>query len=329
LIARLYKISEESVQKCALKYKDDENDLISVTTDEELREAFRFAASQRGVFKFLIQNPAPAPASSSGTAKTSDSSSNTDSLNDVVSTIKKLIDEVAPGVVDIFVDNLNDISKLAPPKDAPVVHNATCDGCSKRIVGLRFKCNQCPDYDLCSVCMEKKGLHQSDHSFSKIERPLPFHGRCGMRGPPGAKCPRRNFSECPRRHHRHPECQQKTEPTSVPTPSTPVVPDQQVPVNPTPIFEVPAIVQVSFPTPAPVAEVVEPTLVVPETPAPVDETPAPVVEIPAPVVESPSPFAVALKTLEDMGFTDKERNIKLLIKYKGDLVPTVRDLLDF
>merc|ERR1711977_332669 len=40
------------------------------------------------------------------------------------------------------------------PQEIPkaVHHNIICDVCDKTIVGTRFKCFQCPDYDLCEKC---------------------------------------------------------------------------------------------------------------------------------------------------------------------------------
>lgn len=35
---------------------------------------------------------------------------------------------------------------------AEVVHDATCDLCDSRILGVRHKCTRCPDYDVCSSC---------------------------------------------------------------------------------------------------------------------------------------------------------------------------------
>jgi len=52
----------------------------------------------------------------------------------------------------------------------------TCDGCQvSPIIGLRWKCGNCADYDLCWAC-ENKGAalrHNPHHIFLKIHDPLP------------------------------------------------------------------------------------------------------------------------------------------------------------
>ncbi|PNJ18591.1 SQSTM1 isoform 5 [Pongo abelii] len=99
-----------------------------------------------------------------------------------------------------------------PPcaQEAPrnMVHpNVICDGCNGPVVGTRYKCSVCPDYDLCSVC-EGKGLHRG---HTKLAFPSPFghlsegfshnrwlrkvkHGHFGWpgweMGPPGNWSPR-------------------------------------------------------------------------------------------------------------------------------------------
>lgn len=45
----------------------------------------------------------------------------------------------------------------------------TCDICEKSVVGIRFKCVVCPNFDLCSTC-EAKGLH-NDHEMLRITTP--------------------------------------------------------------------------------------------------------------------------------------------------------------
>ncbi|NXG31762.1 SQSTM protein, partial [Dromaius novaehollandiae] len=56
-----------------------------------------------------------------------------------------------------------------PPRD--MVHpNVICDGCEGPVVGARFKCTVCPDYDLCSTC-ESKGIHK-EHNMVMFQSPL-------------------------------------------------------------------------------------------------------------------------------------------------------------
>lgn len=52
-----------------------------------------------------------------------------------------------------------------------MVHpNVICDGCEGPVVGTRFKCSVCPDYDLCSTC-EGKGIHK-EHNMVMFQSPL-------------------------------------------------------------------------------------------------------------------------------------------------------------
>ena len=45
-----------------------------------------------------------------------------------------------------------------------------CDGCSASpIVGIRYKCSVCHDYDLCGEC-EESGVHK-EHPMLKIRKP--------------------------------------------------------------------------------------------------------------------------------------------------------------
>ncbi|XP_077073362.1 sequestosome-1 [Siphateles boraxobius] len=57
------------------------------------------------------------------------------------------------------------------PQHPPLVHpGVTCDGCEGPVLGTRFKCTSCPDYDLCSSC-QSKGLH-TEHALLPIFHPM-------------------------------------------------------------------------------------------------------------------------------------------------------------
>ncbi|KAJ1128282.1 hypothetical protein NDU88_006661 [Pleurodeles waltl] len=64
-------------------------------------------------------------------------------------------------------------SQERPPN---MVHpNVICDGCDGPVVGNRFKCTICPDYDLCSTC-KAKGLHKEHHMI--MFPPMPGFPPC-------------------------------------------------------------------------------------------------------------------------------------------------------
>ena len=69
-------------------------------------------------------------------------------------------------------------SMLLPNWENPgMTHpGVTCDGCEGPVMGPRWKCSVCPDFDLCKPC-KRKGIH-SEHIFVKI----PFRLRnCELR----------------------------------------------------------------------------------------------------------------------------------------------------
>lgn len=67
----------------------------------------------------------------------------------------------------------------------PAIHRfVRCDGCNASpIVGPRFKCNECADYDLCRGCHSNAALVHPAHTFTTIDKPMmamrfPAAGRC-------------------------------------------------------------------------------------------------------------------------------------------------------
>lgn len=51
-------------------------------------------------------------------------------------------------------------------------HDILCDNCKKTIIGFRYKCVTCADYDLCPKCeMQETHTH---HYMIRIPKPLKF-----------------------------------------------------------------------------------------------------------------------------------------------------------
>ncbi|KAM9313435.1 sequestosome-1 [Gastrophryne carolinensis] len=88
------------------------------------------------------------------------------------------LDILNEGVFRIYIKERKDCKREHRPhcgQETPqnVVHpNVTCDGCDGPVVGNRYKCLICPDYDLCSTC-EGKGIHK-EHNMIMFPTPLPF-----------------------------------------------------------------------------------------------------------------------------------------------------------
>ena len=64
-----------------------------------------------------------------------------------------------------------------------VLHpRVVCDGCGGPIYGIRYKCQACPDYDLCTTCRGKGG--HAEHKMAALGTPQTVHPSSGYPRPP-------------------------------------------------------------------------------------------------------------------------------------------------
>ncbi|GAA6004852.1 uncharacterized protein JCM10292_002539 [Rhodotorula paludigena] len=87
------------------------------------------------------------------------------------------------------------IEKPAPAVQPVVqkqhVHPATCDICQMSVIGTRYKCLNCPDWDACESCYKQRvdEVHPT-HNFVAIRDPMD----CRARAIPGAQTVHRNIT---------------------------------------------------------------------------------------------------------------------------------------
>mmetsp|Transcript_20064 Transcript_20064/g.28096 ORF Transcript_20064/g.28096 Transcript_20064/m.28096 type:complete len:564 (+) Transcript_20064:108-1799(+) len=124
--------------------------------------------------------------------------------------VQQFVNAVKQIVPQATVTNNNTASPLTNNNNEPaasaVMHAAICDNCQQSISGIRFKCGNCADYDLCETC-EAKRLHDENHIFLKIYKPTHFHTGAPLLPElynnipshpvpqQGSRCPRRRQSQ--------------------------------------------------------------------------------------------------------------------------------------
>ncbi|KAM3967423.1 uncharacterized protein ACR2FA_009433 isoform 2-T3 [Aphomia sociella] len=119
----------------SVTWKDEENDDITISSDDELMAALAVLFGTQKVLKLYVY-------------------------------CKE--EEGKDDDCDIVIAAMADTVNASSSNDA-LHYGITCDGCESAVVGFRYKCISCDDFDLCSRC-ENAGLH-SEHCMLRV--PLP------------------------------------------------------------------------------------------------------------------------------------------------------------
>ena len=87
------------------------------------------------------------------------------------------ISGVLTGLDNLVVQHLcGDLAHRQMPAPDPYQHpGILCDHCNSPIIGIRYKCGNCEDFDLCEFC-ESQRTHDEEHIFLKVRKPCPNIG---------------------------------------------------------------------------------------------------------------------------------------------------------
>lgn len=210
----------------ALKYEDQENDRVTLTCDEDIRDAINVArelnASSLKIYvsdssdpvdqdEFVLLQSAdksvelkreePKPVVESQVSFEQLNADFQKMLEDKLNAEPKKPEPVVAAPVQVPVTPVvEEKSEPAPvvdekQADASVHSDVTCDGCNASpITGVRFKCIVCHNFDLCSKC-EEANVHDIKHPLLKIKVPRGDAAVSPVRGGRRANKCRRSFAK--------------------------------------------------------------------------------------------------------------------------------------
>jgi hypothetical protein len=217
-------------------------------------------------------------------------------------------------------------------EERTVHHGIVCDGCQTTpIVGTRYKCTICPDFDLCESC-EAKGAHQAEHPLVKLKQARHRRGMGFRRFMRRAGCPAgfgRFGSNCPTEQgpsgfcpmfgnqNQENQCgQNRCQQTTTTQTQTPQSECKSTQAQPHTVEKETSTVNVS-----------DSKTQETHRPASIPAVPKP--EALAPTVTSlADKYAIQLNALESMGFTNRDLCIYMLERYNGNVQQVANWLLE-
>eukprot|EP00826_Nyctotherus_ovalis_P028228 TRINITY_DN222_c0_g1_i13.p1 TRINITY_DN222_c0_g1~~TRINITY_DN222_c0_g1_i13.p1 ORF type:complete len:430 (+),score=141.74 TRINITY_DN222_c0_g1_i13:327-1616(+) len=147
----------------AVSYKDKEEDVISLSTEEDLQEAYlQLKEDGKNIIKFFVRKLREQGQKDESAPRTSNYSALQNPFVEETKGMAEINERM--GTTRISEEPLITQSTM---EDLPIHRGIICDGCEMTpLRGDRYKCIVCASYDLCSGC-KAKGVH-AEHSFMKI-----------------------------------------------------------------------------------------------------------------------------------------------------------------
>lgn len=132
------------LSKFSVKYLDEENDEISLSSEIELKEALRQIDERKQQVLKLVVNEESFIAEP---------------------VIPKASPPPQPSV------SIPAVSPLPNENTHPTHHKIICNSCNIEIIGTRWKCSVCPNLNLCELC-EPWDKHNVNHPFLRMKVPV-------------------------------------------------------------------------------------------------------------------------------------------------------------
>ncbi|CAG8762235.1 10729_t:CDS:1, partial [Cetraspora pellucida] len=168
-----------------IRYTDDKKDIIAIDNDFDLREAIKHIKSHskedsRFVVRLILEVTSfPTNQEHPNLSNYSNSDTNPSIAQNFVTQPNNMTEVSKSKSIHRHDDNHAFLSIPHPPtsyestnsgKLGRNYHNAMCDYCKSVIVGIRHKCINCPDFDLCNACAALAPTQHPGHTFIPIHR---------------------------------------------------------------------------------------------------------------------------------------------------------------
>jgi len=150
-----------------LKYKDDEGDLVTISSEEEFSESFKFI--QNNILRLEISSLVQKKGGEGRCKRRFKGKCNKGNKD---SHHHRHHENNPFGFIHNITNNLigeeGVLNNLLNNGLCHIEHNYICDGCESKIRGTRYHCSECPDFDFCSSCYETKLDSHPEHKFITI-----------------------------------------------------------------------------------------------------------------------------------------------------------------
>jgi len=176
-----------------LTWTDHENDQVTLASDEDLQVALAEGTNNNSLRLTLIPSPSTSSSSTTTAQPMITKESTTEILNIPAMEEEMMIEDrnpkgKEPDTINHNVDTTANNSSQQPQpqqqreeqfeeereqydEQGRIIHpHITCDGCNRPLTGIRYKCAECDNFDLCEEC-EAKNEHPAEHVVLKIRKP--------------------------------------------------------------------------------------------------------------------------------------------------------------